>query len=445
MRKDMPMTGPADRSSDGAAGRPRPRSSGPSSSGPNSSGSGSAGRRRLWRWLLVPPLAVVLLLAALVAVSHLMPLNMLRPVAQAQLSAALSRPVSLSGDLWIRIGPSVRFVAKGIEVRNPEGSGFPEPEFLTARRVAIDIPLLSLLAGSPNITRAVAAGGDLQFQVRSDGVNNWNLSQTTDTETESTIALPAVLKVKDGRVALIDVPANQTSAIEHLDISLTPRWVAPDGRQVGPGEGLQAGWELAAEGQILDRKVTLTGQHSAISSEGVYALDLSLQSEFATGTVKGRVFESPVTGFDGRVEARIPSVRQLAHWLQIPLDPGQPDPGSLALKAELAADGKRSALTRGVITGDYASGHAHGSLEAVEGGLRLDGAADFGLLDFDAYLPPPDVETELPTPIANLAIFRAIRQIADLPDSQVPLEWLAGLQGGYGLKVDRAVLRALAK
>ncbi|MFC3227205.1 AsmA family protein, partial [Marinibaculum pumilum] len=391
----------------------------------------------------MPPLAVVLLLAALVAVSHLMPLNMMRPMAQAQLSAALSRPVSLSGDLWIRIGPSVRFVAKGIDVRNPEGSGFPEPEFLTARRVAIDIPLLSLLAGSPNITRAVAAGGDLQFQVRSDGVNNWNLSQTTDTETESTIALPDVLKVKDGRVALIDVPANQTSAIEHLDISLTPRWVAPDGRQVGPGEGLQAGWDLAAEGQILDRKVTLAGQHSAVSPDGVYALDLALQSEFATGTVKGRVFERPVTGFDGRVEARIPSVRQLAHWLQIPLDPAQPDPGSLALEAELAADGKRSALTRGVITGDYATGQAHGSLEAVEGGLRLDGAADLGLLDFDAYLPPPDVETELPTPIANLAIFRAIRQIADLPDTQVPLEWLAGLQGGYGLKVDRAILRAL--
>ncbi len=402
---------------------------------------GQGGRRRLWLWLAMPPLGLAIVLAALVALSHAMPLNFLRPTAEAMLADALNRPVALSGDLWIRIGRSVRLVAKGLDVDNPPGSGFPKEDFLTARRVSIDIPLWTLLTGEPRIVRLAAAGGNLQFQVRADGVNNWNLAEASDTRTERSIGLPQTLRIKDGRIGLIDIPAQQESAIEKLEVHLTP--LPPEGGSVAAAAVLQPGWEVKAEGLVQGRTVTLTGRQSAELRNGVYDLQLDLQSELVTSGLQGRVYEGPLPGFDGKVEARIPAVRDAAEWLQIPLDLTTPDPGSLSFAATLGADGTRSVLKEATLTGGQAKGRAEGSLQRTAAGLQLAGAADFDLLDLNPYMPPPDVETVMPTPISNLAIFLTIREIAELPDTPVPLDWLDSLAGGYGLRIDRLVLQEL--
>lgn len=407
---------------------------------PQSPAAARSWRRHLW-WLAVPG-GLVLLVALLAGLSHLAPVNFLRPLAAAQLGDALNRPVTVSGDLWLHVGPQVRIVADGVTVHNPPGTDFPRETFLSAGRAEVDLGLWSVLTGSPRIARAAVAGGELLFQVRADGVNNWNLSETTDDKTGRSIGLPPELRVSDGRVALIDVPAGQESAIEDLQIAFTPRFVGPDGKHPeGEVPEVFTGWNLDATGRIRDDEVVLTGSRSVEDPAGVYDLQLDLKSDYLSGGLEGRVYEGPLPGFDGRLDATAPSVGRLAQWLGIPLDPARPDPGSLALALRMTADGERTVVEQLSLQGGQMAGEAQAEFRRAAPGLRVSGAAHFPHLNLDAYLPPPELAPELPTPIANLAVLQALRRIASLPDTPVPLDWLDSTAAGYSLRIGNLTLR----
>jgi len=386
-------------------------------------------------WLIVPAAvvgALVVLLGGIVAASHLVPVNFLRSFAGAQVSAAFNRPVTGTGDLWIHLGPTVRFVATDVQILNPPNTHFPEEAFVTAARAEASLPFWSLLTGQPRIEHARFEHGSLVFQVRADGVNNWNLSETSDDRTGASLNLPRALEIRDGRIALLDVPANQDSEVLKLDVDFHPA---------------AEGWQLEAAGEVEGVPVTLQGVRGERLPSGAYPLKLDLASAHLTARSDGQVFEGPLPGFDGDLDISTPAYGQLADWLRIPLDPAREDPGALALAVRSTADGSRTTVEKLSLQGSAAKVEAKGEWRLAgagqQAGLHIQGSGDVALLDLDAYLPPASADADLPTPIVNLAIFQALRRIAELPDTPIPLEWLGQVEGGYHATLDDLTLRDL--
>src|SRR5262249_27072239 len=56
---------------------------------------------------------------------------------------------------------------------------------------------------------------------------------------------------------------------------------------------------------------------------------VALESKHITFHVNGKATQSAASGFAGVLDMNVPSVGQLAAWLDQPLDRGQPDPGVL--------------------------------------------------------------------------------------------------------------------
>lgn len=314
-------------------------------------------------WLIVPAVAValpVLLVLGLAVLSHLMPLNFLKTFAGVQVSKAINRPVAATGDLWLRLGPTLRLSATGVSILNPPDSHFPEEAFATAARAEVDMPLWSLLAGSPVVSRSVIEKGSLVFQIRADGVNNWNLSETTDDRTGESLNFPESLTIRDSRLALLDVPADQDSEILHLDIDFRP---------------IEGGWALDAAGQIQDKPVVVHGESGAAASPDAYTLRIDLESALLTASLSGQVFEGAMPGLNGSLDIDTPDYGGLAEWLQVPLDPRRPNPGALRLSADMTADGSHTVVRTLSLRGSGIQVDAGADLSLAGEAVRLRGEA----------------------------------------------------------------------
>ena len=120
-----------------------------------------------------------------------------------------------------------------------------------------------------------------------------------------------------------------------------------------------------------------------------FAAKVAVSSALVKAGYDGRVLQEPVPGLDGVFDLDVPSVGKLAAWLGQPLDPAQPDPGPLRVKAAFTGDGAKVALEEATIQGTAlevkASGSYDGSGEIAKIVLDLES----GVLDIDRYLPAP--------------------------------------------------------
>ena len=116
----------------------------------------------------------------------------------------------------------------------------------------------------------------------------------------------------------------------------------------------------------------------------------ALNSKHVTFRLAGKAVEGAATGFGGTLDFNVPSVGQLAAWLDRPLDRGQPDPGALKMNAEFDAGQDGVVLKTATIQGSSLNATASGAVETANGALRkVTFKLDGGVLDIDRYLPKP--------------------------------------------------------
>jgi len=146
-------------------------------------------------------------------------------------------------------------------------------------------------------------------------------------------------------------------------------------------------------GEKVDLSAT-TDPLSQVIGGDRFAADLSVASKLVNLAYKGAVQQRPVPGLDGDFNLDIGSVGALASWLGQPLPDGQPDPGPLAVRASLSADGPKIVLSEAVIEGEGLNATATGSLDASGDVRQVAFTLDADSLDIDRYLPPQPAAVE---------------------------------------------------
>jgi AsmA protein len=133
-----------------------------------------------------------------------------------------------------------------------------------------------------------------------------------------------------------------------------------------------------------------------VLSSDAFALKASVDSPLVRLGYDGKVQQRPVPGLDGSFNLDIPSVGKLAAWVGQPLDPSQPDPGSLKVQAVFQGDGARVVLKTATIEGQALKASASGSYDGSGDIAKITLKVDSERLDIDRYLPAPAAQKAPP-------------------------------------------------
>ncbi|MGJ3231122.1 MAG: AsmA family protein [Oceanicaulis sp.] len=349
--------------------------------------------RRLLIILLVLAFAVI---GAAFVIPALIPSNALRERVERAAGEALGREVTLSGDIGLRLLPSVQVSAADARIANAEGfSGEPFAEMAQMRFALALAPLLSRRI---EVEEFILVEPTIRLETRG-GVNNWTLGAPSPeagvapASGEGFVRAPGALpfeasfgdvRVIDGLVIYND--GTQTRRIEefNLDVSL-PGVDAP----------MRLSGGFSADGRPMSFEAGL-GSLRAVFEGGETPVDLEVTGALADLAFDGRVLEGETIAFEGDADIRLP-LRALARYLGTDLPEGDIFQTFTARTALSGAPGRINLTGAEIGFDDIA---ASGDLQLAYDRARpmITGALTSPRLDITPYIP---AETEAGGPGAG--------------------------------------------
>jgi AsmA protein len=282
------------------------------------------------------------------------------------------------------------------------------------------IELWPLLSGTLVVDRLVITEPELNLQVDGAQQPNWEMkpgsseSAQAEKSTEppfSNVRLGDV-RIERGKFTYSDAATGQDLTGRDLNVGVSmPDLAQPLAAKVS----LVLNEEPATFDMSVDTpQAVMTGKPATFT--------VALDSKHITFRVGGKAAQGAASGFAGVLDLNVPSVGQLAAWLDRPLDRGQPDPGSLKMNAEFDAAPSGVVLKTATIQGSGLSATASGTVETANGDVqKLVFKLDGGVLDFDRYLPKSAPAAARPASSTTRSAASNTDPFAALPDSKFDL------------------------
>lgn len=371
---------------------------------------------------------VVLLIAAALIVPSFIDWNAYRSEIAREVERATGRPVTIEGDLSLRILPAPAFSAQSLSLGNLEGGS--QPAMVTLDEVSVAVALMPLLRGEIKVESVVLTRPVVLLERLADGRVNWDFAaaETAPPSGGSGAAegsLPAVsldsLRIEEGTLIYRDAASGQEERIEAVEARLSA------GSLQGP---------LAAKGtaRLRDQVVAFDLALGNLAGGGPAPakLVLSLPQNGGEATLNGRLQlqEAAAPGFAGTLSVKGGDLAAV-----LAAAGGGPAPAPLAQPFELA----------GQVTLDETA------LAAEELSLVLGDNRGSGQLTY-SFQPEPRLETALNLPQLDLDRLLATGRPAEtaapepppsapaLPAKLPPL----GFGGSVSLTVDALIYRGQA-
>jgi AsmA protein len=380
--------------------------------------------RRLIFWFLagIASLALLAVLALALLWWFLDP-DDYRSQIEARASAAIGRPVHLTGALHWQLGRRIALVSEGGNIANADG--FSPVPLARWSRVRLGVAARPLLDKRVLIDHVEIDGLQLQLQRDAEGRVNWELQVAGGDEKSSA----QHIEIRIGGFAL------HAGALRYLDAGTGADWHVT---------GLEASAKLPADVMAADREfreVSLAGRVAGgqLMAEGVSfgfeaaVLRLSPQqlhlpafrARWADARLSGHITARlPGPDMDARLNLQAPSLRSLLATAGVKPPPMR-DAGTLgALQLEFAMRYVADAATVTDLSMKLDDTHLTGqvSLPKLEPlALRFDLTAD--RVDLDRYREPADVQSE---PL------------------ELPLAWLKQLDARGALQIRQATVAGAA-
>ena len=339
---------------------------------------------------------IALLLIAVIVVPNVIPWKMFEPRIAAAVREATGRELRIDGDLDVSIFSDLGFRAEGVRLSNVPGAS--EPDMLALGSVTGKVRLVPLLGGRVVVDELVVRDPVIHLEVAPDGRPNWVFEEAGGDRTgaarppaEPDGEAPAGLPVKDLSLADVrlengvatyrDARTGQTLDARQINLALALPELA---RALSLTGGLTLNGEPVTLALSADSPAAmLAGERTALKAD--------VTSAPVRVSYDGAVQQRPVAGLDGSFGLDVPSTGRLLAWLDRPLADGQPDPGPLKVEAVLTAAGPKVSLERATVEGSALQLRATGSFDGSGEVSRLVLDVEGGILDIDAYLPPPPV------------------------------------------------------
>lgn len=200
--------------------------------------------RKIFLVILVP----VFLIAAVLAVLLLMPLDSFRGPMQRAVSQALGREVRVAGPLHASIYPEIGLSAGDVSIANVPGG--QAKVFAHAGTLAVGAKLMPLFSRQIDITRLTLEDPQIHLEVDAKGNANWNFrfaSNSTASGKRSRLSISG-LKITGGTVSYFDARTGKSKALEKANVNLS--LAALDQPAVFDVDAFYNGEKLAVTGRV---------------------------------------------------------------------------------------------------------------------------------------------------------------------------------------------------
>lgn len=253
---------------------------------------------RPFRYALIALGALALFLLLL---PFVVPLSVYRDRVEAELSAAIGRPVRIEGPMKLTIVPEIGIRAEQVTVANVPGG--QAPYLARAEDIRVAASLRALFSGRIQVSQVVVNRPDFRFEVDSRGRPNWDIAPAEARHSGILYKMKtsiAEVKLVNGTVRYEDTRTNTREDLQDLDATLD--WF---------------GNTLAVEGEVTDSGerlafVAKASDPTALVNAKASHVDLSLTSDLVQASFKGNLtLNGPASG---ALKFDAPSVRKLAAW-----------------------------------------------------------------------------------------------------------------------------------
>lgn len=379
------------------------------------------------RIIRITAIVVAVFVAAVIALVMFVPVDVYRGPIEEAGTAATGRTLHLRGPLRFTLYPEIGISVSDVTLASVPGAR--DPEMVTVGRLLIGVRLWPLLSRRLEVTRLVLEKPVIHAEVGADGVANWAMT-TTPTPTEpqapsdsagmATFSL-SNLRIEDGTFTYLDARSGTRQELQDVDVAIAT--TAMDEPFAVTGAATYKGHRLELAGNV--------GNLGAALSQAETPASLSLSSDVVEMTLEGAVGGQTTAG--GKLQLKMPSLRQFASWLDVSLPAGK-GLGAMTLDATVAVDAEtfsassiKLALDGMNVTGDFRL-MTGGAKPAVTGKLSID------QLDLNPYMADEAGEAPAAAPASASSGWS---------DAPISFEMLKAIDADLGLNVERLLVRSL--
>ncbi len=334
---------------------------------------------------------VVLLIAAVVVVPMLIPLESYKSELQAQVKAKTGRDLRIDGDISLAVFPTIAVSVADVGFANAPGAA--APEMVTVERLDVALQILPLLSREVAIDHFILEKPVISLEVDAAGKPNWQF------DTAGAAAAPSGdagggagggggaglselrlgdVRLVDGTLSYIDRQGGQEMQVSEINMELSlPSLSSP----------------FAAEGSAKWNEQTVTLKVDAANPQALMSgeasnLAMAVESEPVNFSFDGAARKAAALGLQGKLALDVPSIRALAAWVGQPLDfPGE-GLGPFNVAGELEMTGPKVALTNAEIRLDEIAGQGLVSVDASGAKPMIRAELTVEDLNLNPYLPP---------------------------------------------------------
>lgn len=280
---------------------------------------------RALRYLLI---FIVILVVAVAAIPFVIPADIIASQVVQLTKDKTGRDLTLGGDISFSIYPNIGVSLEDVSLSNPQG--MPEGVMLTTGKMRLSLQLMPLLSGNVKVKTFELVEPRVNLLTDVNGKSNWDFGapdagrdQPSDPTPDATpdggagadlgqISLDDV-RIVNGVVRYLDETAGTAFEGTNVNVALSLPSVQSNlnisGSMTWRGETVELKTVLGPVDQLTQNKATsLQLQIASIHLATSFSGNLSLQNGFA---------------LDGKLDAKSPSLRNLAAWTGNPLAPGQ--------------------------------------------------------------------------------------------------------------------------
>jgi AsmA protein len=297
------------------------------------------------------------------------------------------------GTSSLSVIPSIQLSATDVSLSNAPGAA--TPQMFHVGSITANVKLWPLITRRVLVDTFVVTEPSIFLEVDKAGRKNWVFkeAETKAAEPPEEVAkggtgLPindlhlGDVRIEKGLFSYVDAKTGQK--VEAKDVNLKISLAKLDSILSLTSQMTLNGKPVKAEFSVNSPANVLSGKRSGVK--------LELSSAPVSTRYEGSIQGQPVPGLDGVFALDIPSVGQLASWLNRPLN--QRDPGPLKVHATFLADGAKVALKEARIEGKALQARASGSFDGTGQVKKFMFNVESGVLDIDRYLPPVPVGGE---------------------------------------------------
>lgn len=338
-------------------------------------------------------LVAVFLVAVVVAVPFLVPVEQYKGRVEAEVAQRTGREFRIQGPMSLSLLPTLAVELNDVSFAGPPGAR--TPEMVRLGRLELELKPWPLLRGEIQVDTLVLREPRIALEVDAQGRPNWVLEQPRAADRpesapagpgegrEQAAGLPDLrfgeVELVDGHVSYFDARTQALHEVTDVDATL----VAPDLAQPA---------DLKGRLVFRDRPVTIDTrieQPRALIETGASRLTAAVNGDLLSVRFDGALERGAAgPGANGTLDLRAPELRQLAVWAT-GRDPGDLPVQSASVAGGLAANADRVALTNGTYkAGDM---EATGNVGVALAGPRpkIDGVLSVARLNLDRYLNRP--------------------------------------------------------